>query len=108
MIQIGQNKKLFISQADNYENKFGEVFRSSAIFWVKNSSQIHTTISFSNYWKYKNNIDVSILLNLRKLSGELIYRKNIDFEENFVCNYSPPEDFEGSVEIEAFSIKNMR
>ena len=100
--------KIIISQADNYAGNFGEVLRSSAIFWVKNDEHLRTTISFSNYWKYKNFTDVRVLVNLRNLSGEIINRKVIEFEKSYVCNYSPPDNFEGSVEVEAFSIKNMR
>ena len=48
-----QAKKILVSQADNFAGNFGEVLRSSAIFWVKNSKQLKTTISFSNYWKFK-------------------------------------------------------
>ncbi len=100
--------KILISQADNYAGNFGEVLRSSAIFWAKNDEHLRTTISFSNYWKYKNFTDVRVLVNLRTLSGELLNRKVIDFDKSHICNYSPPENFEGSVEVEAFSIKNMR
>ncbi|MES2016822.1 MAG: hypothetical protein V4484_10015 [Pseudomonadota bacterium] len=82
--------------------------RSSAFFWVKNSKQLKTTISFCNYWKFKNATDVSVVLNLRKVDGELVGRKLVDFSDKTVCNFSPPDDFEGSVEVEAFSAKNMR
>jgi hypothetical protein len=30
-----KTKRVFISQADNYKGNFGEVLRSSAIFYVK-------------------------------------------------------------------------
>jgi hypothetical protein len=100
--------KLLISQADNYSGNFGEVLRSSAIFWVKNNSNLRTTISFSNYWKYKNFIDVRVIINLRTLSGDIRDRIVVDFDDSNLCNYLPPENFEGSVEVEAFSNKNMR
>ncbi|MFM2392584.1 MAG: hypothetical protein RLZZ546_561 [Bacteroidota bacterium] len=103
-----KQEKTFISQAQNYAGNFGEVIRSSAIFWVKNSEYLRTTISFSNYWKFKNFTDVRVFVNLRNLLGELLNRQVIEFEESDVCNYSPPLNFEGSVEVEAFSIKNMR
>jgi len=101
-------KKTFISQSDNYNGNFGEVLRSSAIFWVKNNSEMSTIISFSNYWKYKNFIDVSVFVNTRELTGKLLHRKSVSFVNGFVFNYRPPENFEGSVEVEVFSIKNMR
>ena len=108
MIIQTNSKKTLISQADNYAGNFGEVFRSSAIFWAKNDDQLRTTISVSNYWKYKNFTDVRALINLRNLEGKLINRTVIDFEKSSVCNYSLPDNFEGSVEIEAFSNKNIR
>ena len=88
--------KIFINQDDNHNANFGEVLRSSAIFWVKNDDEITTTISFSNYWKFKNNNDVYVLANLRKLDGTLIKRIKIDFQDRWVCNYCPPNNFEGS------------
>jgi hypothetical protein len=108
MTTVQSTKKILISQADNYAGNFGEVLRSSAIFWVKNTNQLRTTISFSNYWKFKNFTDVNVVLNLRKINGELVNRQIINFDEKYVCNYSPPNNFEGSVEVEVFSIKNMR
>jgi len=105
---INVASKTLISQADNYAGNFGEVLRSSAIFWVKSDSHLRTTISFSNYWKYKNFTDVRVLVNLRNLWGEIVNRKVIDFEKGYVCNYLPPDNFEGSVEVEAFSNKNIR
>ena len=101
-------QKTLISQAANYAGLFGEVLRSSAIFWVKNDDHLRTTISFSNYWKYKNFIDVQVLINLRNLMGQIISRKVVKFDDSNVCNYLPPDDFEGSVEVEVFSIKNLR
>ena len=48
--------KRVINQDDNYAAKFGAIFRSSAIFFKPKN--IKTTISFSNYWKFKNGLDV--------------------------------------------------
>jgi hypothetical protein len=100
--------KLFISQQDNYTANFGEVLRSSAVFWARNDSQVKTTISISNYWKYKNSTEVTVLVNLRDAAGHLIQRTKIDFSATEVFNYCPPEGFEGSVEVEAFGAKNLR
>jgi len=102
------SSRIYINQADNYAGNFGEVLRSSAIFWVKNTVDLKTTISVSNYWEYKNFTDVNVVLNLRTMSGNLVSRQGINFDEGMVFNYTPPSDFEGSVEIEAFSIKNIR
>ena len=100
--------KLFISQQDNYTANFGEVLRSSAVFWAKNNSQIKTTISITNYWKYKNGAEVNVLVNLRDAHGLLIRRSKVDFGSSEVWNYCPPDEFDGSVEIEVFSAKNLR
>jgi hypothetical protein len=100
--------KLFISQQDNYSANFGEVLRSSAVFWAKNDTQLKTTVSLTNYWKYKNGTDVNTLINLRDASALLIERIKVEFTSAEVFNYSPPPGFHGSVEIEAFSIKNLR
>jgi hypothetical protein len=101
-------QKILISQKDNYAGNFGEVLRSSAFFWAKNDARIKTTICISNYWKYKNSLDVTVLINLRDLGGKLISRTKANFEASEVCNYTPPADFEGSVEVEAFSTRNLR
>jgi hypothetical protein len=97
-----------ISQRDNYAANFGEVVRSSAIFWAKHDTRVKTTISLSNYWRYKNSLDTNVLVNLRDLSGRLLGRTKAAFSDSEVLNYSPPFGFEGSVEVEAFSAKNLR
>lgn len=100
--------KILISQADNYAGNFGDVLRSSAVFWVKNDNTIKTTVSFCNYWKFKNFLDVKVVLNVRNLNGRLLNKIPVDFEKSEICNYQPDENFEGSIEVEVFSIKNMR
>jgi len=109
MSQISTSgQALRISQADNYAGNFGEVYRSSAIFWVKNSNHLQTTIAVSNYWKFKNKTEVAVVINVRDLSGKLLSRHRPLFETSEVYNFHPPSAFEGSVEVEAFSNKNMR
>lgn len=100
--------RVFISQQDNYAANFGEVLRSSAIFWAKNNALIKTTIGITNYWKYKNGTEVNVLVNLRDSAGRLIQRTKVDFGAAEVFNYCPPADFDGSIEVEAFSAKNLR
>jgi len=99
---------MLISQKDNFNANFGEVLRSSAIFWVMHNASVITTISFSNYWKFKNSNDVFVLINLRQLDGRLVERIPVKFDFTEIANYTPPFNFEGSVEVEVFSIKNMR
>ena len=103
-----EKARVFISQADNYQAQFGHVLRSSALFWARNDQKVRTTISFSNYWTYKNNLVAAVLVNVRDLTGRLLSRHPISFEQSEVCNFTQPEDFEGSVEVEVFGNRNMR
>jgi hypothetical protein len=100
--------KVFISLRENYAANFGFVFRSSAIFWAVNTKDLKTTICLTNYWLYKNDIQVSIVLNLRDMKGNLVSRDLVCFEKGMVKNFVPPDNFTGTVEIEAFSNKNLR
>lgn len=104
-LEIG---KVFISQRDNYAANFGAVFRSSAIFWSKNGDGVKTTISFCNYWLYKNSLEVGVILTLRTLEGNLLQRIPVSFETSDVFNFVAPDSFEGSVEVEVFCAKNLR
>ncbi|NML45799.1 hypothetical protein HHL11_18775 [Ramlibacter sp. G-1-2-2] len=99
---------LTISQKDHFQGNFGEVYRSSALFWARTDASVRTTISLTNYWKYKNNTEVAVLLNARTLDGRLAGRTRVDFGASEVFEYSPPAGFEGSIEVEAFAAKNMR
>ena len=101
-------KKIQISQKPYYSGDFGNIYRSSAIFWAKNDKLLKTTISITNYWKYKNNIDVEVLINLRTIGGQLLSREIVLFTKSEVYNFTPPSNFEGSVEVEVFGNKNMR
>ena len=97
---------LLINQEANYAGQFGAVFRSSAIFFKPKG--IKTTISFSNYWKFKNGYKVGIVFTTRNLKGKLISRKEVSFEKSNVINYEVVNLEEGSVEVEAFSSDNLR
>ncbi|QWE07118.1 hypothetical protein [Polynucleobacter sp. JS-JIR-5-A7] len=99
-----------ISQKSNYAGDFGEVLRSSGFFYCKQTKVFKTTISFLNYWHVRQDIEICAIANIRNLDGELIRRERLSFEGGFVINYSPnfTEDFEGSIEIEIFSLKNLR
>ena len=103
------NNTKLISQQDNYANDFGEVLRSSSIFYFKKNSQFKTTISFLNYWKLRTSIEVLAIANIRTLEGALLKRERLNFEGT-VINYSPQfeSDFEGSIEIEIFSLQNIK
>jgi hypothetical protein len=101
--------KLYIDQKKNFRSDFGEVLRSSSIFWVKNSIDFSSSISFMNYWKLKRDLKVSIFATTRRMDGLLIKRERLTFDQGEVINYRnfPVGDFEGSVEIEVFSLENM-
>lgn len=93
-----------------HENIHGVVLRASGIFYYKKNNDFKTSFSFLNYWKIKRNIPVTIICSIRNLDGRLIKREEIKFEKSDVMNYVPnlPEiSFEGSVEIEIFSLVDM-
>lgn len=95
-----------LDQNKNYKAQFGSVFRSSAIFYISKFAQ--TTISVSNYWQFKNKINVGLLFSVRDLKGNLIERRERYFHEGLVINEGKWPVSEGSVEIEAFSNINLR
>lgn len=95
-----------IDQQKNYSADFGAIFRSSAIFFKP--LNIKTTVSISNYWKFKNDIDVGIVISYRNLKGKLIAREQPSFSTGHVLNIEVTHIEEGSVEIEAYSHKNLR
>jgi hypothetical protein len=89
---------------------FGMVFRSSAIFYVRQSPSFQTTISFMNYWRAKRSLSVAVVVSLRAMDGALLLREQIPLATYGVVNYRPRvghTEFEGSVEIEVFCSENM-
>lgn len=100
---------LKIDQNDNFSSNFGEVLRSSAIFYYVADGMVSTTLSFLNYWALKRNLSVGIVASTRKLNGTLIKRERLSFTSGEVINYRPSLDgsFEGSVEIEIFATENL-
>ena len=97
---------VLIDQQQNYKALFGATFRSSAIFFKP--SGVKTTISFSNYWQFKNSLDVGIVVTTRLMDGSLASRTQVGFEDGSVLNIDVNEIDEGSIEIEAFSNNNLR
>lgn len=98
-----------ISQRQSFTEGFGEVLRSSAIFYVRQSCVMTTTISFMDYWKAKRGLDVAVVATVRAMTGRLISRNRLHFLEGKVINYQPNlgGESEGSVEIEILSTKNL-
>ena len=100
-----------ITQQDNYSANFGAVLRSSAIFWIPPLAQVTTSIHISNYWRFKNDITVSLLISYRDIQGRLCNRCLQSFNQlNIIClkpdSYLPEDG--GSIEIEAYSTENLR
>jgi len=95
-----------LDQSRNYKAQFGLVFRSSAIFYIP--ADVHTTITFSNYWKFKNNLDVVLAATVRDMEGRVHSRAVIDFFGGLVSNIDDFPVAEGSIEIEAFGNTNLR
>ena len=96
-----------IMQSDNYAAKFGYCLRSSSIFYVP-PQPISTSIVVSNYWSFKNNLRVFLLVNWRSMNGDLIRRESVEFDGKNVSTLSPPPGFSGSCELEAFSSQDLR
>lgn len=103
------SRSVEISQKDNYAGNFGHAYRSSAIFYYKQSKTFKTTISFMDYWKPKRNLEVYIIISRRAMDGTLHDRKEHKFEKGNIINYNEltGEEFEGSVEVEVFASCNM-
>ena len=95
-----------IDQNKNYGGIFGSVYRSSAIFYKP--PKISCTVSVSNYWDFKNSIEVGVVVTLRKMSGKLIDRKEYRFDDANVLNIKTDNLEEGSIEVESFSNRNVR
>ena len=48
---------------------------ASSTFWFKNDSNMKTVISFLNYWKIKNNLDVNITAKTYSINGKLLEKE---------------------------------
>jgi len=96
-----------INQQDNYQANFGFCLRSSSIFYIP-PSPVKTSIVFSNYWKFKNNLEVFLIANFRNMEGKLIKREKVIFDNKTVVELEIRDGFSGSCEIESFSNKDLR
>ena len=97
---------LQLDQRKNYNAQFGSIFRSSAIFFIPEN--VKTTITVSNYWDFKNGIEVGLLFSIRDIDGKIVERRERSFSEGLVINETDWPVSEGSVEVEAFSNKNLK
>ena len=92
------------------KHDYGIVLRASGIFYFKKEKSFKTIINILNYWKLKKNLNITIVASLRRMNGSLIKREVLNFQKGNVINYTPDipeENFEGSIEIEAFSVEDM-
>ena len=96
-----------INQEDNFAKRFGFCIRSSAIFYIPGKS-VKTKIILNNYWRLKSDLAVSLIASWRELSGKLVKRESINFDNSNVLVLTPPDDIEGSCEIEAYSSSNLK
>jgi hypothetical protein len=99
-----------VSFRQNAPGYFGDVLRSSGIFYVKSDKNFKTVISFMDYWKLKRGVKVCVVASVREMDGTLIRRKHLNFDDGTVVNFIPfegSEPFEGSCEIEVFSLENL-
>ena len=96
-----------INQEDNFAKRFGFCIRSSAIFYIPGKS-VKTKIILNNYWRLKSDLEVSLIASWRELSGKLVKRESINFDNSNVLVLTPPDDIEGSCEIEAYSSSNLK
>ena len=95
-----------LDQTRNYKAEFGLVFRSSGIFYIPKGARL--TLSLSNYWKFKNNLDVAVIATVRDMDGRVVSRRPCDFSDANVFNMTEFGVEEGSVEVEAFGNTNLR
>ncbi len=95
-----------IDQKKNFSNNFGAIYRTSAMFYIPKN--INTFVCISNYWEFKNNVKVGIVITIRHLNGKLFSREEKNFNESNVLVISNFGIDEGSVEIEAFSNQNLK
>jgi hypothetical protein len=104
------SSKVHISQSDRFAKNHGHIFRSSGTFYYRVGNGFNSTLTLWNHFKHKNNADAAILASVRDMSGKLVQREALGFDAGEVINYSPfaGEDFEGSVELEAFSAHNLK
>ena len=83
---------------------------ASSTFWFKNDNNMKTVISFLNYWKIKNNLDVNLTATSYSINGKLLEREKVTFKKGKVKNLYPLKSKfgEGSVEIKIESKTNLR
>ncbi|MEQ8507879.1 MAG: hypothetical protein RIB43_02675 [Rhodospirillaceae bacterium] len=104
------SEKVYISQSDRFAQNHGHVHRSSGIFYYRSATDFSTTLTLWNHFKHKNNVEAGLVASVRDMSGKLVGRESLNYDDGDVINYNPlvGETFEGSVEIEAFSSSNLK
>lgn len=95
------------------------IFRSSAIFPVIQTEEIHSRILFMGYWILKRHIQqIGAVITLRTMEGQILYRNlmtiteaktfRIELADQLQLAGLPKEmPFSGSLEVEFFSSVNL-
>src|SRR5271168_3416909 len=91
-----------ISLREAVAGAYGDMVRSSGVFYFKQGKGFSTTISFLDYWKVKNNVKVALLVTIREMSGALVSRRRLSTDGGLVVTFKPEipgkDECEGSVE----------
>lgn len=112
----------YLTETSNIEklplNNRKPVYYGSAIFPVIETPQLSTNILFMGYWMVKKKInEVGLLMTLREQNGRIIYRDSIQItspksveisiSELLKGFTSKDENFNGSIELEIFSARDL-
>ena len=102
---------------DKLNLQSSQVNRASAIYPIFDLSKTDLIISFQNYWEWKKGISVTYILRIRSNKGKLILEtkkskpsqiNNISINELLKKkNVNHKLIFEGTAEIEIFSLENL-
>lgn len=106
-----RQQRIKIPQSTFFAADYGLIYRASGIFYYKVTDTFRSTVSFLNYWKIRQDIDVGIIGSLRDMNGRLVNRQELSFDDCSVINFrpTPPQvPFEGSIEIEIFANQNLK
>ena len=103
-------KHLNIPDGSNYCHPTNDLYRSSAIFYfIYNKDHgVSTSLAIFNYFKVKNNLNVSIKIKLRCLKGKVKVSNEMKFKNSHTIIIDSNaldlnDSHEGSIEIEFFS-----
>ena len=85
----------------------GSVGRSSALFYFRSGGGFATRLHLFDYWRIKRGIDVGLVVSIRDAQGNLLRREAPVFDSSPVIELNVADAPEGSVEVEAFSSRDL-